>query len=383
MANQDVEPYPVHIPEAALDDLRRRIDNARLPEPETTAQGRATLDWSQGAPLQYVAELTKYWHDSYDWRRFEAELNDHGHSRTTIDGLDISFLHVRSARPDAQPLIITHGWPSSIIEPMEVMKALADPERDDLPAYHVVAPSLPGFGFSGIPTATGWGVRRTARAWGELMSRLGYDQFFAAGGDWGGRVTTWLGVAYPERVKGLHTFTPYTSIRESDGDVSPAEARGLADARLFWRFGGGYSLEQSTKPQTLAYGLTDSPVGQLAWIVEKFQGWTDCEGHPENAVTRDRILDTVSLYWLTATGGSSARFYWENFPPERTEQIFVPSAVSVFPSDIERLPRAWVEGRYRNLRYWNEVDKGGHFPMLEVPEIYTNELRSAFTTIAD
>lgn len=382
-ADESIEPFSVEVPEKALVDLRERLSRARLPERESvsTSPGTADADWRQGVPLAYLSELADHWATGYDWRRCEAALNAFEQGRTRIFDLGIHFLHVRSPRPDARPLVLTHGWPSSVIEPLEVAEQLANPPRESMPAFHVVAPSLPGFGFSDKPSKTGWSVEKTADAWAVLMSRLSYERFVAAGGDWGGRVATALGVWHPDRVDALHTFTPYVREPDDEGELTEEEKRALAATREFWRTGAGYSLQQSTRPQTLAYGLSDSPVAQLAWIVEKFQGWTDCDGHPENAISRDRILDMVSLYWLTGTAGSSARFYWENHPPTRRELVKVPSAVSIFPGDMERLPRAWVEQRYRDLRYWHEADRGGHFPMLEVPESYVDELRHAFAAM--
>ncbi|OZM77994.1 epoxide hydrolase family protein [Pseudonocardia sp. MH-G8] len=378
-----IEPFALEFPESELRELRDRLRRVRMPERETVSPSAdpAAADWRQGVPLAYLIELARSWAEGYDWRRFESEFNAHGPGRTRVFDLDIAFLHVRSPRADARPLVLTHGWPSSVIEPLEVADALANPAEPDAPAFHVVAPALPGFGPSGRPSTTGWSVDRTADAWAILMSRLGYDRFAAAGGDWGGRVATALGVRHPHRVEALHTFTPYVEVPPEEGELTDHELAGLAETRGFWERGGGYSLEQSTKPQTIAYGLSDSPIAQLAWIVEKFQGWTDCGGHPENAVSRERMLDTVTLYWLTGTGGSSARFYWENFPPERSAHVHVPTAVTIFPRDIERLPRSWVERRYRDLRVWSEVDRGGHFPMLEVPERYVAELRSAFAAM--
>jgi epoxide hydrolase len=376
--NAGVRPFHLAIPDAALEDLADRLGRTRLPEPETVTAPGADPDWSQGPPRGYVAELVRYWAQEYDWRRLEAELNAHGQALSEVDGLDVHFLHVRSARPDARPLVLTHGWPSSVVEPLEVIDELANPSTPGRPAFHVVAPSLPGFGFSGKPQAPGWTVDRTADAWAELMARLGHQRFFAVGGDWGGRVTAALGSRHPGRVAGLHTFTPYVAEPAGGpGDLSEVEDRWVADTRRFWRYGGGYSLQQSTRPQTVAYGLVDSPVALLTWVLDKFYAWTDCHGHPENAVSRDRILDTVTLYWLTASGGSSARFYWENFPPGRTTPVTVPSSVSVFPADIEKFPRHWVEARFRDLRSWNVVDRGGHFPMLEVPASFVREVQQA------
>jgi epoxide hydrolase len=381
MATRDatqIEP----VPQAELDDLRERLQRTRFPDAETSGTAGSGLDWSQGPPLAYVKDLVGYWAESYDWRRLERQLAAHGQALLTVDGLDIHYLHVRSDREDAYPLILTHGWPSSVVEPLQVIDALANPASPDDPAFHVVAPSLPGFGFSGKPTTTGWSVHRIADTWAAMMTKLGYERFLAAGGDWGGRVTELLGSRHPERVRGLHTFTPYAAEpADAERDLSPVEAQWAADTRSFWRTGGGYSLQQSTRPQTVAYGLADSPVAQLTWILDKFQAWTDCAGHPENAVSRDLILDTVTLYWLGSSGGSSARIYWENFPPERTAPVAVPSAVTVFAKDIEKLPRSWVEARHHDLRYWSVADRGGHFPMLEVPDLYSAELRRAFTRL--
>ena len=379
MTMPGVRPFAVNVPDSALADLRDRLHRTRLPERETVTGP----DWSQGPPLSYVAELVRYWGESYDWRRVEAELNAHAQFQTEVDGLDVHFLHVRSGRPDARPLILTHGWPSSVLEPLAVIDELANPAEPQAPAFHVVAPSLPGFGFSGKPDAPGWTVHRVADAWVLLMRRLGYERFFAAGGDWGGRISEVLAARHPDQVAGLYSFTPYVAEPPAgEGELSAKEARWLAETRRFWQVGAGYSLEQSTRPQTVAYGLTDSPVAQLTWLLDKFQAWTDCDGFPENAISRDRILDTVTLYWLSAGGGSSARIYWENFPPERTVPVEVPSAVTVFPADIEKLPRAWVEARYRKLRYWNEVDRGGHFPMLEVPATFVREVRQGLGPMA-
>jgi epoxide hydrolase len=372
-----IRPLKVSVDEESLIELRDRLRRTRFPEKETVGSG-TVLDWSQGVPLAYLKDVATYWEQSYDWRRVEAELNAHGQALTEIDGLDIHFLHVQSERADARPLVLSHGWPGSVVEALEVIDDLVSPGSDELPAFHVVAPSLPGFGFSGRPDAEGWNVDRTADAWAELMSRLGYERYYAVGGDWGGRVTASLGQRHRDKVAAIHTYSPYVANAEVEpGSLTEVEDRQLADTRRFWQYGGGYSLEQSTKPQTLGYGLVDSPIAQLAWILEKLHGWTDCDGHPENAVSRDRILDNVMMYWLTATGASSARFYWQNFPPERWSIVDVPTAVSVFPRDIEILPRRWVERRFTQLAYWNVVDRGGHFPMLECPSTFVAELRTS------
>ena len=311
----------------------------------------------------------------------EAELNARGQALTEVDGLDVHLLHVRSPRPDARPLVITHGWPSSVVEPQQVVHELTDPADPAAPAFHVVAPSLPGYASSGKPEQVGWTFERTADAWAALMARLGYERFFAAGGDWGGRVTVALATRHPQRVAGLHTFTPYVPEPAGGvavlGQLTEVEERWVAETRRFWDEGSGYSRLQSTRPQTVAYALVDSPVALLAWLLEKFWAWTDHAGDLEQAVSRDRVLDTVTLYWLTRTGGSSARFYWQNSPPGRSEPVTAPSAISVFPADIEKLPRRWVQTRFTDVRRWSEPARGGHFPMLEVPGVFAQELRDA------
>lgn len=373
----EVRPFALHVPEAALEDLRDRLRRTRWPEAETVARADGVLDWSQGPPLAYLRELVGHWTTAYDWRRVEDALDAHGQALTEVDGLDVHLLHVRSSRPDARPLVITHGWPSAVLEPLAVADALADPPADAA-AFHVVAPSLPGFGFGGKPTGPGWDVDRTADAWVTLMERLGYPRFLAAGGDWGGRVTAALGHRHPDRVLGLHSFTPYVVEPDPRGPLTAQEHAWVAAADEFRRVGGGYSLEQSTRPQTVGYLLTDSPVGQLAWLVDKLWAWTDHDGALETAVSRDQVLDLVTWYWLSATGGSSARFYWEDFPPDNAGEVAVPSAATIFPADIEKVPRPWVERRFTDLRSYTVADRGGHFPMLEVPEAYVAELRRAF-----
>jgi epoxide hydrolase len=360
-----IRPLHLEVPETELEQLRERLRHSRFPESETVD------DWSQGVPLAVLTEFVRHWIDGYDWRRVERELNAHGQALTEIDGLDVHFLHVRSPRPDARPLIITHGWPSSVLEPLQVMDELANPADPAAPAFSVVAPSLPGFGFGGTPDRTGWSVERTADAWAELMGRLGYDAFFAAGGDWGGRVTTALGERHPDRVLGLHTFTPYVP-EGDDTRLTETEFGWVSDTRRFRRFGSGYSLQQSTRPQTLGYALVDSPVALLGWILDKVVAWTD----PAVALDRDKVLDIVTLYWLSATGASSIRFYWQNFPAQRIP-VTVPVAVTIFPGDMEKNPLPWVQAHYPGLRSWTVAERGGHFPMLEVPDLYVREVRHA------
>ena len=383
-----VTPFVLALPDEQLDDLRDRLIRARLPEPETVSGQPGDSGWAQGIPLDYTRELSRSWLEDYDWRRLEAELNRHGQFRTEIDGLSIHFLHIRSPREDARPLLITHGWPGSVVEALDVISGLVDPPAGE-PAFHVVLPSLPGFGFSGKPKTTGWGLARIADAWAELMTRLGYSRFLAQGGDWGAMITITLALRHADRVAMIHTTVPHAVRPDGfdDDRLSPIERRWLDEELQFRRAGMGYAAIQSTRPQTVGYGLVDSPVALLAWIVEKFHDAADCDGHPENAVSRGRLLDNVATYWFSAAGASSARLYWENAGGAMMNQpgldmntpVTVPCAVSVFPKELRKLPREWVENRYVDLRYWNVLDKGGHFPMLEVPEVFVAELRDAFS----
>lgn len=381
-----VVPFTLTIPDRDLDDLLERLKHARLPERETVSDGSAD-DWSQGVPVGYLSELCRWWLEDYDWRGVEAELNRRGQWRTEIDGLGIHFLHVRSRRADARPLLITHGWPGSVVEALDVIGGLVDPPAGQ-PAFHLVVPSLPGYGFSDRPDQLGWGLERIADAWAELMTRLGYDRFLAQGGDWGAMVTITLALRHPRRVAMMHTTVPHALPPEGfrDSDLTDLERLWLAEEQEFRRTGTGYAAIQSTQPQTIGYGLVDSPVAQLAWIVQGFQAGSDCDGHPENAVSRRRMLDNVSVYWFSRTGASSARLYWENagggamMRPalDMTTPVTVPCAVSVFPKEIRKLPRSWVEARFTDLRHWHVLERGGHFAMLEVPAVFVAELRTAF-----
>jgi epoxide hydrolase len=278
--------------------------------------------------------------------------------------------------------VITHGWPGSIVEFHKVIGPLTDPTAyggEESDAFHVVCPSLPGYGFSDKPSSTGWGVQRIGKAWIELMARLGYDRYGAQGGDWGSTVTTSIGQDDPDHVAGIHVNMPFAApILE---DMTEQENVALASMAHYQEVESGYSKQQSTRPQTLGYGLVDSPAGQCAWILEKFWAWTDCDGHPENALTRDEMLDNVMLYWLPGTGASSARLYWESFNRGRADAIPTPSGCSIFPKEIVRISRRWAEARFTNLRYWNELDKGGHFAAFEQPELFVNELRSFFRLV--
>ena len=372
-----VRPFRIDVPDSALADLRDRLHRTRWPEAECVD------DWSQGIPLSYTAELAAYWADQYDWRARESALNRFDHS-TEIDGLDIHFIHQRSPHEDALPLLITHGWPGSIVEFHKVIEPLTNPtafggRAED--AFHVVCPSLPGYGFSGRPTRTGWNVDRIAVAWETLMQRLGYRRYGAQGGDWGAAVTTQIGRNQGGCI-GIHLNMPIARPpKDHSGDFTAEEQVALAAAAEHRRWGTGYSTQQSTRPQTLGYALTDSPVGQLAWIVEKFWAWTDCAGHPENVLTRDELLDNVMVYWLTATATSSARLYWESFRSFGTgDRVEIPTGIAEFPKEILRAPRSWCEEFYR-IAHWTTMPRGGHFAAFEQPDLFVEDVRKFFATL--
>jgi pimeloyl-ACP methyl ester carboxylesterase len=376
---EDVTPFRIDIPDADLDDLRQRLARTRWPEAETVD------DWSQGIPLAYVQELVDHWLNKYDWRASEARLNRFPQFRTDIDGLGIHFIHVESPEPTALPLVITHGWPGSVVEFHKVIGPLTDPVAhggDAADAFHVVCPSLPGYGFSDKPAETGWGTDHIGRAWAQLMARLGYDRYGAQGGDWGAAVTTEIGHQDVDHVAGIHLNMPTAGPdSETMKELTEQEQAALASMQHYNDWDSGYSKQQSTRPQTVGYGLVDSPAGQCAWIVEKFWAWTDCDGHPENVLTRDELLDNVMLYWLTAAGASSARLYWESFRRFRGDIVSVPTGCSIFPKEIFRPSRRWAEKRFTDLRYWNELDKGGHFAAFEQPETYVDEIRNFFRLV--
>jgi pimeloyl-ACP methyl ester carboxylesterase len=374
----DIRGFRIDIADDVLIDLRKRLTAARWPEAECVD------DWSQGVPLAYTRELADYWATGYDWRRCEAALNRFDQFVTEVDGLPIHFVHQRSVHPDAFPLIITHGWPGSIVEFSKVIAPLTDPTAhggtaED--AFHVVCPSLPGYGFSGKPDAAGWNVGRTAAAWETLMTRLGYDRYGAQGGDWGAAITTEIGRNVGHCV-GIHTNMPITApTKEALRNPDDADRAALTAMEHYRRWDSGYSKQQSTRPQTLGYGLVDSPVAQLAWIVEKFWAWTDCAGHPENALTRDEMLDNVTWYWVTATGASSARLYWESFPAlARGDRVELPTGVASFPKEISCPPRSWCEANY-NITHWTTMPRGGHFAAFEQPGLFVDDLRAFFATV--
>ena len=379
----EIVPFKIEIPDSAIEDLQRRLAATRFPEAEPLD------DWSQGLPLSYARELTTYWRDEYDWRAREAYLNRHPQFKTSIEGLDIHFVHCVSPHSGARPLLITHGWPGSVVEFHKVIDPLVDPvahggNAED--AFHVICPSLPGYGFSDKPTQTGWGVEKIAEVWNELMLRLGYESYLAQGGDWGSAVTTAIGIQSKGACVGLHVNMPNAgATKEALANPAEADKRALAGAAYYQQWGAGYSKQQSTRPQTLGYGLVDSPVGQAAWIIEKFYEWTDCDGHPENVLTKDELLDNVMYYWWQGNGASSARLYWESFGSAfgggSDNTVKVPTGCSIFPKEIVATPRSWAEKRYPNIVYWNELDKGGHFAAFEQPELFVAELRACFAVM--
>ena len=376
----EIRDFRVEISEADIADLRTRLERTRWPDGETVS------DWSQGIPRDYVRELARYWASDYDMHRVANRLNAYPQFRATIGDLGIHFLHVRSPHRDARPLILTHGWPGSVVEFLDVVGALTDPERfgghaDD--AFHVVIPSLPGYGFSDKPTTPGVGIERIAEAWNQLMVALDYRHYYAQGGDWGAFVTAAMGVKAPAGLLGIHVNLALASPEALAGlgELTPDEqaAGGLP---AYMQQEGAYAVQQATRPQTLGYGLADSPVGQLAWITEKFYAWTDCDGHPENAVSRDVILDNVMVYWLTNTAASSARLYWESFSMISSfDQVAVPSAYTRFPKEIVKVSERWLRTRFTDLRYYHAVAKGGHFAALEQPQIFVDEMRASIRAL--
>lgn len=375
-------PFTAHIPDAAIADLRERLSRTRWPEAQTVD------DWSQGIPLNYVKEVCAYWAADYDWRRFEAKINGFEQGITTIDGVDIHYVHAPSPEPRAKPLILIHGWPGSVVEHLDNIEALRNPaahggETED--AYHVVIPSLPGYGFSGKPTSPGWSVQMMGDTWVELMGRLGYKRFFVQGGDWGAGIAAYMGHAHNDTVAGLHVNLALCNPEElfKLGEPTPEEMIQLGKFQNYLDWESGYSQQQSTRPQTLGYALTDSPAGQCAWILEKFKAWTDCDGHPENVISRDTMLDNISLYWFTATAASSARLYWESFKALLLDftPVTVPAAYSCFPEDLFTMTERWARTRFTDLRYYSQPDRGGHFPSLEQPERFVTEVRNGLRAL--
>jgi pimeloyl-ACP methyl ester carboxylesterase len=393
MTDLAVRPFRIDVPEEELLDLRRRVAATRWPDKETV------IDQSQGVQLAKIQELVRYWGTDHDWRKAEAQLNALPQFVTEIDGLDIHFVHVRSPEPDAMPLIMTHGWPGSIIELLKVVGPLTDPtahggRAED--AFDLVLPSIPGYGFSAKPQSACWSPVRMAGAWDELMGRLGYERYVSQGGDWGAIISEVMAVLAPEGLLAIHINMPGTMpesvaklIRNGDpvpSGFSEVEKAAFAELEAFYTKGFGYAEMMNTRPQTLGYGLADSPAGMAAFFYENFAEWTHSGGEPEQALTRDEMLDDITLYWLTNTGASSSRSYWDaaqlgGGPFDAVDIPTVPVAVTVFPGEIYRAPRSWAERNFHNLIYWNEVEKGGHFAAWEQPDIFADEIRAAFRSL--
>jgi epoxide hydrolase len=371
-----IRPFTLAVPQDQLDDLQNRLAVARWPERETVD------DWSQGTPLAALKALVDYWRGGYDWRACEARLNGLGQWLTEIDGLDIHFLHVRSPEAGALPLIMTHGWPGSVVEFLRVIGPLTDPvahggKADQ--AFHLVLPSLPGYGFSGKPAQAGWGIERIAAAWPELMRRLGYARWVAQGGDWGAFVTNKIGEQAPEGCIGIHVNMPIARRPRAARD-NPTEEDRRAIERMGFFMGqdSAYSQQQSTRPQTIGYGLVDSPVGLAGWIYEKLHNWSDNAGDACALLGRDAVLDNIMHYWLPGTGASAARLYWESFGGGNDGVVHIPAGASAFPKDIMPVPKSWMAQRYTNMIYWNDMPRGGHFAAWEQPDLFVDELRKCF-----
>jgi pimeloyl-ACP methyl ester carboxylesterase len=379
MDSSAIRQFTPSIPSDVIVDLIQRLKQTRLPEAETVE------DWSQGVPLSYQAELLNYWANDYDFDRIDQRLGAFDNFVTDIDGIDIHFIHKRSQHTVATPLLITHGWPGSVLEYLDILDALTDPTQhggspDD--AFHVVLPALPGFGFSSKPRDTGTGVPKIAALWETLMRRLNYTAFHAHGGDWGSIVTQAVLLQEETACTAGHCTLPIVLPDETTlSDPQPAELDALESFQFYNDWDSGYSKQQSTRPQTLGYGLADSPSGQMAWIVEKFAFWMDCERngvrHPENVLTKDQLLDNVTLYWATNSAASSARLYWESFNTPNLNPMSRPMALSVFPKEIMRTSERWARGRFHDLVHFNnQFERGGHFAALEVPDILVSELRT-------
>jgi pimeloyl-ACP methyl ester carboxylesterase len=393
-ASDKIRPFHISVPEATLTDLRQRVLATRWPDKETVT------DQSQGVKLDQIQALVKYWGNGYDWRKAEARLNALPQFVTNIDGLDIQFVHIRSKHKNALPLIITHGWPGSVFELLKIVGPLTDPtafggRAED--AFDVVIPSMPGYGFSEKPKGAGWGPDRIASAWDVLMKRLGYKNYVSQGGDWGSVVADAMARQAPAGLIGIHVNMPATVPADvanalKNGEPAPAglsvkEAAAFKSLNHLYTKGGGYAALMVTRPQTLGYGLSDSPVGLASFFLDKFNEWTYSGGNANKSLTQDEMLDDITLYWVTNTAASSAQLYWENNTnnfnavEQKTAEIKIPVAITVFPGEIYQAPKTWAERSYKNLIYFNEVNKGGHFAQWEEPQLFAEELRAAFKTL--
>ncbi len=375
-----IEPFKIEIPQTTLDDLERRLGQTRFPEQI------AGSDWDYGAELQAIRELVEYWRGSYDWRRHEGELNSYDHFKTEIDGQSIHFLHARSPHDGALPVLISHGWPGSIVEFLKVIRPLTHPTEhggEAADAIHVICPSLPGYGFSEPTKTRGWDPRRIAEAFAVLMGRLGYDRYGAQGGDWGSIVTTELALVDAEHVCGIHLNMPL-AFPDPSATLSDEEKETLAEMEQWDKDETGYQKIQGTKPQTLGFGLMDSPAGLAAWIAEKFRTWSDCDGDLFSVYSKDEILTNIMVYWVTGTITSSTRLYYEMFKGGRLglleKAVEVPTGVARFPKEIMRFPRKWVENHF-NVTHWTNMPRGGHFAAMEQPDLFVEDVRKFFRTV--
>ncbi|AMG39685.1 epoxide hydrolase family protein [Achromobacter xylosoxidans] len=387
-ATDAVVPFEVNVPQAAIDDLKLRLDHIRWPDRELVD------DWSQGVPLAAAQDLIDHWRHRHDWRRFEARLNHFPQFRTRIDGVGIYFIHARSPHADAMPILLTHGWPGSVAEFLDVIERLTDPTRfggqaED--AFHVVVPAIPGYGFSDKPRDLGWNPARIARAWSVLMTeRLGYTHWVAQGGDWGSAITTALASQQPRGLLAAHVNLPMVVPAELPANPTKEEMKALAGIEYFVTRGTGYADQMNTRPQTIGYALNDSPLALAMWMYEKFWDWTDNGGKPEDALSRDQMLDDISLYWFTGTGTSASRLYWEGvgetirshtfFSSSRSGggKIDLPMGATLFPSETFNPPRKWAEQAWNRIFHWNRVEAGGHFAAFEQPAIFAREMWTAF-----
>jgi len=379
MNDQMITPYSVAIPQCDLDDLQRRLKGTRWPDVVPPRN-----EWP-GVPIEGMKSLVDYWHKEYNWRRFEGEINRLPQFRTTIDGLAVHFFHIKSKHDGARPLLITHGWPGSFIEFLDIIEPLIDPtahggKAED--AFHVVIPSLPGFAFSEKPSEAGWGVKRVSRAWPVLMQRLGYANWFAQGGDFGAAVATWMAAQGSPGLRAIHLNFPLMFPPPIEGQPNEQEQSAINEFMRFDSELSAFAKLHVTRPQTIGYALDDSPVGLAAWIYEKFIEWTDSEGDPESVISRDRLLDNITLYWLTRCGSSSVQLYRESFQTEfMAQELSLPVAVSLFPGELFHPPKQWGERLYSHLIYWDNPRAGGHFAALEQPRIFVEELRRAFAQV--
>jgi pimeloyl-ACP methyl ester carboxylesterase len=376
-----IENFEIRVDDEVLDDLHHRLANTRYPD---QIEGTG---WEYGIPVDYLRDLVGYWQDTFDWRAQEARLNALTHCRTDIDGQSIHFVHARSNHDDAFPVLLTHGWPGSIVEFLDVIPRLTDPEAhggNAADAFHVVAPSLPGYGFSGPTRSRGWDTWRIARAFVELMQRLGYSRYGAQGGDWGAQITTRVGTLDRAHCAAIHVNMPIAVPPDDPVELTEQDKADLAAMQRFQRDESGYAHEQSTKPQTLGVAINDSPAGLLAWIVEKFRTWSDCNGDPETIFTREQLLTNAMMYWATSTSASSARLYWEHqhrgSGDGEPEFVSVPTGVARYPKEVVRFPRSWVERRY-NVTQWTDMPRGGHFAAMEQPGLFVDDLRNFFRTV--